>query len=89
VLNQGTRDAALALTIFYEDRDPVGPYELTVGASRMRRVRFADLIFPEALPLGVAYAALLESDRPVVVQFSRLDSSAGGAIAGTIAFAGR
>ena len=32
ILNAGERDAHVAVTIFYEDRDPVGPYRLVVPA---------------------------------------------------------
>lgn len=89
VLNAGHFDAHLQLTIYYEDREPVGPYPLTVAAQRVRHVRFNDLIDPQALPLDTAYAALIIADHPVVVQFSRRDTSqAANAIATTLAFAG-
>jgi hypothetical protein len=75
VLNTGDAEAHLALTIFYADRDPIGPYELTVAARRVRRVRCNDLIDPEAMPLGVDYGVLAESNVPVVVHFTRVDTS--------------
>ena len=75
VLNTGDSEARLALTIFYTDRDPIGPYTLTVGARRVRSVRCNDLIDPEAMPLGVDYGVLVESNVPVVVHFSRIDTS--------------
>jgi hypothetical protein len=74
ILNAGNGDAALQITFYYGDRDPIGPYKITVKARRSRRVRVNDLIFPEAVPLDADYAAVIESDRPVVVQFGRLDS---------------
>ncbi|MGA7126873.1 MAG: sensory rhodopsin transducer, partial [Chthoniobacterales bacterium] len=52
----------------------VGPYRLTVPARRTRHFRFNDLRDPEAIPVGTSYASLLESDQPVVVQHTRLDS---------------
>lgn len=89
VLNAGSADVSLQLTIYYEDRDPVGPYPLKVGAQRVRHVRFNDLIDPQALPLDTPYAALVIADHPVVVQFTRHDSSqAANAIATMLAFAG-
>lgn len=88
VLNTGDQDAHLAITIFYADREPVGPYHLTVPARRTRRVRFNDLIDPEAIPLETAYASVIEADVPVVVQFNRQDTrQAANAIASAIAFA--
>jgi hypothetical protein len=89
VLNAGSFDASVQLTVFYEDREPVGPYPLKVAAHRVRHVRFNDLIDPQALPLDTPYAALLVADHPVVVQFTRHDTSqAAHAIATTLAFAG-
>jgi hypothetical protein len=74
VLNAADKDAHLEITLYYADRDPVGPYPLVVGARRVRHVRFNDLIDPEAMPLDVDYAAVVESDVPVVVQFIRQDT---------------
>jgi hypothetical protein len=89
VLNAGHFDVSLQLTIYYEDHEPVGPYPLKVPAQRVRHVRFNDLIDPQALPLDKPYAALLIADHPVVVQFTRHDTSqAANAIATTLAFAG-
>jgi hypothetical protein len=59
VLNAGHVDVSLQLTIYYEDRDPVGPYPLKVPAQRVRHVRFNDLIDPHAMPLDTPYAALI------------------------------
>lgn len=89
VLNAGHADVSLQLTIYYEDRDPVGPYPLKVPAQRVRHVRFNDLIDPHALPLDTPFAALIVADHPVVVQFTRHDTSqAANAIATTLAFPG-
>jgi hypothetical protein len=77
VLNASASQAQLAITIYYSDRDPIGPYQLVVEAKRVRHVRFNDLIDPEALPLDTPYAAVIRSDVPVVAQFGRLDSSRG------------
>jgi hypothetical protein len=88
ILNAGDRDATITLTIFYADTDPVGPYSLTVPARRLRKTRFNDLIDPLAMPLDTDFGAVIESDVPVVVQFTRLDSRAeANAITGGIAFA--
>lgn len=76
ILNAGERKAEVALTIYYENREPAGPYRLVIKARRTRSFRIGDLIEPEAVPLGVPYALLLSSEEPVVVQFGRLDSGA-------------
>lgn len=89
VLNAGGREARLEVMIFYADRDPVGPYRLSVPARRTQHFRFNDLDDPEPIPKGTPYASVIESDVPVVVQHTRLDSrQAENALLSTIAFAG-
>lgn len=88
VLNAGDEEAHLEVTIFYTDRDPVGPYRLSVAARRTQHFRFNDLTDPEPIPAGTAYASVIESDVPIVVQHTRLDSrQAENALLSTIAFA--
>lgn len=74
ILNTGDRDARLRITLFFADREPAGPYEVTVPARRTLHLRFNDLTDPEPVPRDTDYASLLESDVPVVVQHTRLDS---------------
>ena len=79
LLNAGETDARVRFTFFFEDREPIGPVELIVGCRRTSHVRLDD---PEAiggvdLPRGVPYAYAVESNVPVVLQHSRLDTSAG------------
>jgi len=89
ILNASEKDAHIKITIFFTDRDPAGPYELTVKARRTRHVRFNNLKDPEPIPLDTDYASLIESDVPIVVQHSRLDSrQAENALLSTIAYAG-
>ncbi|HYO77873.1 MAG TPA: sensory rhodopsin transducer [Thermoanaerobaculia bacterium] len=88
LLNAGDSDAHVEITIFFSDRDPVGPYRVTVPARRTRHVRFNDLTDPEPVPKDTDYASLIESDVPIVVQHTRLDSrQAENALLSTIAFA--
>jgi len=88
-LNTGDQDAHVEITVYFTDREPVGPYRLTVPARRTLHVRFNELDDPEPIPRGTDYASLIESDVPVVVQHTRLDSrQAENALLSTIAFAG-
>ncbi|APA85169.1 sensory rhodopsin transducer [Paraburkholderia sprentiae WSM5005] len=88
ILNAGDEDAHIELTIFFGDRDPAGPYHFTVPAKRTLHMRFNDLNEPETIPTGTEYASLFESDVPVVVQHTRLDSrQAALALLSTVAFA--
>jgi hypothetical protein len=74
ILNAGDRDAHVTITIFFADREPVGPYRVTVGARRTLHLRFNDLVDPQPVPLDTDYASVFESDVPIVVQHTRLDS---------------
>jgi len=89
LLNVSDEDAHVQITIYFSDRDPVGPYRLTVAANRTKHVRFNDLKDPEPIPRGTDYASLFESDVPIVVQHTRLDSRQGAnALLTTIAYSG-
>ena len=86
-LNAGERDAHIRVTIFFEDREPVGPYTFTVPARRTQHVRFNNFKDPEEIPRDTAYSSLIESDEPVIVQHTRLDSrQAENALLSTIAY---
>lgn len=88
VLNASDQEARIDVTIFFADREPAGPYRLAVGPRRTRHIRFNDLTEPEKIPKGTDYSSLIESDVPVVVQHTRLDSrQAENALMTTIAFA--
>jgi hypothetical protein len=89
LLNSSDQDAHVAITIFYSDREPVGPYRVTVLARRTHHLRFNNLTDPEPIPRDTDYASVIESDVPIVVQHTRLDSrQAENALVSTIAFAG-
>lgn len=89
ILNAGDREARIAITIYYTDRDPVGPYRFTVPPRRTRHLRFNEFTDPEPIPPGTPFASTIEADVPVVVQHTRLDSrQAENALLSTIAFAG-
>lgn len=86
-LNTSNEDAHVRITIFFTDKDPVGPYEVTVPAKRTKHLRFNELKDPQEVPRDTDYASLIESDIPVVVQHTRLDSrQAENAILSTIAY---
>lgn len=81
VLNTSDETARLELTIYYQDREPVGPYPLIVEARRVRHVRFNDLIDPEAIELERPFGCVVHASVPVVVQFARQDTRVSGTVA--------
>jgi hypothetical protein len=90
VLNAADRDARLSITVFFADREPAGPYREIVPARRTRHLRFNDLTEPERIPRDTDFSSVVESDVPVVIQHTRLDSRQPAlALMSTIAYSGR
>ncbi len=87
ILNAGHQTAQVEITIYFTDRDPVGPYKVEVPAQRTLHLRFNDLKDPAPVPLDTDFASVLVSNVPIVVQHTRLDSrQAENALLSTIAF---
>jgi hypothetical protein len=87
ILNTGDHDARVSITIYFKDREPAGPYRVSVPARRTVHQRFNDLADPR-IPRDTDYSSVIESDVPVVVQHTRLDSrQAEEALITTMAFA--
>lgn len=87
ILNAGDDDANIEITLFFSDKDPLGPYKVKVPARRTLHLRFNDLKDPEEIPRDADYASVIRSDVPVVVQHTRLDSrQSGNALLTTIAY---
>ena len=88
ILNSSDRIANVTITIFFADREPAGPYRLTIPARRTRHVRFNELDDPEPIPRETDYSSVIESDVPIVVQHTRLDSrQSANALITTVAYA--
>jgi hypothetical protein len=87
LLNTSDQDAQVRITIYFSDREPAGPYHITVPARRTVHMRFNNLTDPEPIPKETNYASIFESDVPIVVQHTRLDSrQAENALITTIAY---
>jgi hypothetical protein len=79
----------VVITVYFADREPAGPYHILIPARRTRHLRFNDLENPEPIPRGTDYASVIESDVPIVVQHTRLDSrQPENALLSTVAFPG-
>ncbi|HXS74418.1 MAG TPA: sensory rhodopsin transducer [Rhodanobacteraceae bacterium] len=74
MLNPNDREAHIRITLYFSNRDPVGPYTVTVPARRTYHMRFNDLTDPAPVPRDTDYSSVFESDLPIVVQHTRLDS---------------
>ena len=89
LLNAGDQDAQVRITVYFADREPVGPYRVVVPARRTVHLRFNDLDDPAPIPEDTDYASVIESDRPIVVQHTRLDARQSAlALLSTVAYGG-
>lgn len=82
MLNANPEPARVELTVYFADREPDGPHLLEIPGRRIRHQRLDELV-----PAGTDYSVVIQADRPIVVQHTRLDSrQAANALMSTIAF---
>jgi len=77
VINTGDIDATIRMTLYFEDREPVTNFSFKCAAKRSNHLRL-DVIKDEkgqGIPRQVNYSMLLESDQPVICQYSRCDTT--------------
>ena len=87
LLNTSDLEAHVKIVVYFSDREPVGPFLITVPPRRTKHLRFNDLTDPEKIPIETDFASVIESDVPIVVQHTRLDSrQAENALLSTIAY---
>ena len=77
VINTTDTDAKINLTLFFEDRDTCKDFSAVCKAGRTHHIRMDKLKNDkgELIPRDTPYAALVESNVNIVVQYSRLDTS--------------
>ena len=77
VLNTGITDAHIRLDLYFEDRDPIKDIQVVVKAERTLHVRLdkPEHLNGAVIPRDVPYAMRVRSDVPIIVQYSRLDTT--------------
>ena len=77
VLNLSGKDANIDITIFFENEEPMRGIHAVCKHERANHIRLDQVVNADGKksPKNTPYAVLVESDRPVVVQASRLDVS--------------
>jgi hypothetical protein len=77
VLNPGAADAALTITLYFEDRPKLAGFRASCPAERTRHIRMDQIKDGDGrgVPVGVPYAMMVESDVEIIVQYSRMDTS--------------
>lgn len=75
VLNPNKQTAHVNFTFYYEDKDPLTDVKVTVDGERVFcfQTHNAQHFGEHTMPLTTQYAAKVESDVPVIVQYGRLD----------------
>lgn len=76
LVNCNDTAAHILVTVYFEDQPPIEAIEVSLDGLRTKHVRTDSLEKDgRKIPAGVPYALKVESDRPVVVQFSRMDTT--------------
>ncbi len=87
ILNTTDQEAEANITIYFEDREPLGPFQTTVPSKRTKHIRYNELKDPGEIPKGEDFASVIQTNVPVVCQHTRLDSrQAENALLTTMAF---
>lgn len=77
VLNLSGEDAVVKITVYFEDREPIGDFTAICKNERTNHIRLDKIKNKDGIgiPREVPYALLIESNVPVVCQHSRMDVS--------------
>ncbi len=77
VINTTNEDAEIEFTFFFEDREKLCGFKSYCSAGRTHHIRMDKLRNDkgEGIAQDIPYAIMLESNVPVIAQYSRLDTS--------------
>lgn len=78
LLNTDTEAVVANFTFYFEDREKMGPVAITIGGERTNHVRLDKLTAADGTPLiprGVPYAIMIECDKEIPVQYTRVDTT--------------
>lgn len=77
VLNLSGKDANIDITVYFEHEEPMRGIHAVCKHERTNHIRLDRVVTDDGkmIPKNTSYAVLVESDRPIVVQASRLDVS--------------
>jgi len=77
VLNTSDQDAHITMTLFFENQPKWEGFDSFCGAGMTHHIRMDRIKDREgrAIPQDISYAILVESDVPIVCQYSRCDTA--------------
>ena len=72
ILNATDQQAIVKVTLYFTDKEPMGPFEISVASKRTKHANLAK--FSDEIKPTMEYSLVAESNVPVVIQYTRLDS---------------
>ncbi len=77
VLNTGSEDCAINITLYFEDAEPMPLQSVLCAARRTHHIRMDKILDLKGkhIPQGVPYAATVACSIPVSVQYTRVDTT--------------
>jgi len=77
ILNAGTVDAHVTISIYFEDRNPIKDIGTVVSSERVKTLRldYKEDMGGVEIPVLTQYSLRIMSDVEVIVQFGRLDAT--------------
>ncbi len=76
VLNMNEEEVTVTVNVYFEDREPLLGLQAAVPGQRTKHIRTASLEAAGGrIPAGVPYAMEVVGNAPIIVQYSRLDST--------------
>ncbi len=88
VLNVGKEDAVINITLYFMDREKRTGFEVVCKAERAMHIGMDKIKDKDGngVSVDLPYSMVVESSSPIIVQYSRVDTSAGMALMTTIAY---
>ncbi len=87
MLNAEDLKTRVEVHVYFTDRDPAGPFVLTIAPRRAFHQRINDLRHPERVPAGTDHCLIVTSDVPIAVRHTRPGSGQeANALMSTVAF---
>ena len=77
VINPYEEKITVFLTLYFEDREKIGGFEVDVQAERTLHIRMDKIRNKEGIgvPRDVPYAMKIECEKQIPIQYSRMDTS--------------
>lgn len=77
VLNTADTDCTINITLYFEDRDPLKCACVVCASKRTCHIRTDFLLLEngDPIPRGIGYACHIQCSIPVVIQYTRVDTT--------------